>query len=429
MSYHLSFTADQSYMGHLQDCYQHILSQAPLKMALVVQGGGQRGIFTAGVLDAFLEAEFDPFQLYIGTSAGALNLSSYISRQLYFGRDFIVHYTLQDQFFNLYQYISQQKSLDLDWALSQVMPNGEMPLDFQQARAVLKYRQAFACATQRYTLKDRYLAMYQDDWFDVLKASCAIPILYNQLVRFNETDWLDGGISSAIPIREAWRQGADLVVVIRTEPIEHQTAPESPNFFTDWRDRLDMKVPWSLNNKAKEFRLSKLLSVSQHWDQWLRRRWVDVEAKPESMMVFTPTTPLSELNSPIIWMPHHAILQKLNEKKIKPEGMKQEIIKGESFKEMKRKSSEFFDILACYYQNNREINAFMLSPPKDLCVIQIAPEQSLQCRALLSQRADMDLDYMEGFTVGQYFIHGFQSILSEYSESCDDFCPKVKKDT
>ncbi len=43
----------------------------PGKMALVCEGGGQRGIFTAGVLDEFQRAGFNPFDLLIGTSAGA----------------------------------------------------------------------------------------------------------------------------------------------------------------------------------------------------------------------------------------------------------------------------------------------------------------------------------------------------------------------
>ena len=49
--------------------------------ALIAEGGGQRGIFTAGVLDAWLEAKFDPFDLFIGTSAGSQNLTSFLARQ------------------------------------------------------------------------------------------------------------------------------------------------------------------------------------------------------------------------------------------------------------------------------------------------------------------------------------------------------------
>ncbi|MGV3066979.1 patatin-like phospholipase family protein, partial [Proteus mirabilis] len=36
------------------------------KVALVCEGGGQRGIFTAGVLDEFMRSQFDPFDLLLG---------------------------------------------------------------------------------------------------------------------------------------------------------------------------------------------------------------------------------------------------------------------------------------------------------------------------------------------------------------------------
>lgn len=50
------------------------LSLPLAQTALVAEGGGQRGIFTAGILDAWLENDFNPFQLLIGTSAGAQKL-------------------------------------------------------------------------------------------------------------------------------------------------------------------------------------------------------------------------------------------------------------------------------------------------------------------------------------------------------------------
>ncbi|MBC7922105.1 MAG: patatin-like phospholipase family protein, partial [Ferruginibacter sp.] len=43
------------------------------KTALVVEGGGMRGVYPAGVLDAFLLAGFNPFDLYIGVSSGTPN--------------------------------------------------------------------------------------------------------------------------------------------------------------------------------------------------------------------------------------------------------------------------------------------------------------------------------------------------------------------
>lgn len=134
---HLPFTLSTLESEFWQPIAEDFCGKKYQKIALVVQGGGQRGIFTAGVLDAFLEANFNPFQLYIGTSAGALNLSSFISRQEMFGYNFITQYTSQDSFFSLYKYLSQQRSMDLDWALDIVAPDGSMALDFSQAQKTL----------------------------------------------------------------------------------------------------------------------------------------------------------------------------------------------------------------------------------------------------------------------------------------------------
>ena len=90
------------------------------KTALVAQGGGQRGIFTAGVLDAFLLSDFDPFNTYYGTSAGALNLCAYICRQAGLGRSFLLDLTTQPEFFSLFGYIRNKQTLDIDWALDKV---------------------------------------------------------------------------------------------------------------------------------------------------------------------------------------------------------------------------------------------------------------------------------------------------------------------
>ncbi|WP_268580368.1 patatin-like phospholipase family protein, partial [Escherichia coli] len=85
----------------------------PGKMALVCEGGGQRGIFTAGVLDEFQRAGFNPFDLLIGTSAGAQNLSAYICGQMGYARRVITRYTTSAQFFNPLRFVRGGHLIDL----------------------------------------------------------------------------------------------------------------------------------------------------------------------------------------------------------------------------------------------------------------------------------------------------------------------------
>jgi len=50
--------------------------------ALIVEGGAMRSVFSAGLLDGFLQRQFNPFDFCIGVSAGASNLAIFLSGPL-----------------------------------------------------------------------------------------------------------------------------------------------------------------------------------------------------------------------------------------------------------------------------------------------------------------------------------------------------------
>ncbi|MDX2319491.1 MAG: patatin family protein [Moritella sp.] len=322
-----------------------------IKLALVVQGGGQRGIFTAGVFDYFLDAGFDPFELYIGTSAGALNLSSFISRQSKFGYNFIVNYTTDDEFFSLYKYLRKQKPMNLDWALDAVSAKGLTPLDIITARKNLQYRQAFACATRKDTMQDTYLPLYQQNWREVLRASCAVPILYNKKINFNDLEWVDGGVSASVPVQEAWKRGAELIVVVRTEPVE--SVDNGGSVLDDWREKIEARLPQYIEKLSLNQSLDKFKTIHDELTQRL----------------------LSISN--------------------------------------KGKNSEVIEMLTRYYQSYRELNDFLVNPPEGLTVMQIAPKKVLRSRALLSDKDDLEVDYQEGKEAARHFVKHFADILNE----------------
>ena len=51
------------------------------KKALIVEGGGNRGVFSFGVIDSFIKSSFDPFNMYIGVSNGSVVLLWYLLRE------------------------------------------------------------------------------------------------------------------------------------------------------------------------------------------------------------------------------------------------------------------------------------------------------------------------------------------------------------
>ncbi|AGH44362.1 patatin [Paraglaciecola psychrophila 170] len=84
-------------------------------MALIAEGGGQRGIFTAGVLDAWLENDFDPFDLFIGTSAGSQNITSFLSGQKGYAERLISELSRRKRFYQLGRGLVGDNIVDLDW--------------------------------------------------------------------------------------------------------------------------------------------------------------------------------------------------------------------------------------------------------------------------------------------------------------------------
>ena len=85
------------------------------KKALIVEGGGMRGVFAAGVLNAFGSAGFDTFDIYLGVSAGACNLASHLAGQNDRNFDIIERYSISGRFISLGRFICGGHLMDLDW--------------------------------------------------------------------------------------------------------------------------------------------------------------------------------------------------------------------------------------------------------------------------------------------------------------------------
>ncbi|MBK4715664.1 MULTISPECIES: patatin-like phospholipase family protein [Tenebrionibacter/Tenebrionicola group] len=197
----------------------------PGKMALVCEGGGQRGIFTAGVLDEFMINKFDPFHSYFGTSAGAQNLSAFVCHQPGYARRVITGYTTRREFFNPVRFVRGGNLIDLDWLVSETSKT--MPLSMDTALRRFDDGKAFymcACRSDDYAAS--YFSPLHDTWLDIIRASSAIPGFYRSGVMLDNISYQDGGISDAVPVREAARRGAKTLVVIRTVPSQMYYTPQ-----------------------------------------------------------------------------------------------------------------------------------------------------------------------------------------------------------
>jgi predicted patatin/cPLA2 family phospholipase len=186
------------------------------RTALIAEGGGQRGIFTAGVLDSWLVSRYNPFELLIGTSAGAQNLSSFMSGQSGYGHQAITELTRDRRFFKVGHALKRQSTMDLDWYFDEI--NRRMPLNLGCAHQRLEGRRLLFSATSLLSRSAVYFEPNSNNWFELLKASSALPFLYRDGVAIDGDTYVDGGLADPLPVLEAYRRGARQIVVIRTMP-------------------------------------------------------------------------------------------------------------------------------------------------------------------------------------------------------------------
>jgi len=195
----------------------------PAGTALILEGGGTRGFFSAGVLDAFMDAGI-MFPYIAGVSAGAANSLSYVSGQRGRNRLIAERYVGLPQYLGIRNLLRQRSLFGFDFVLKTV-PQQHVYWDktlFDEAPVNL-LTGAIDCQTGQTVWFDKQ-HVQQD--FDVIRASCSIPLV-SPIVEYDGYQLLDGGISSPISIDKSLADGNRFHVVILTRNAGYQKPPLS----------------------------------------------------------------------------------------------------------------------------------------------------------------------------------------------------------
>ena len=188
-----------------------------MKVGIIDVGGGNRGSFGAGVFDYCIEHQIE-FPYVIGVSAGSANGVSYLSKQRGRNKQFYLEYSMRSEYMGIKNWIRKGVFLDLDYIYSTLSnSDGENPVDydaFQNNPAKL-----VVVSTNAETGKAEYFdkSDFAQDNYDVLKASCCIPVICKPYF-LKGKKYYDGGLSDPIPFQKAFADGCDKVIIILTRP-------------------------------------------------------------------------------------------------------------------------------------------------------------------------------------------------------------------
>lgn len=185
----------------------------PQGHALVLEGGGMRGYFNAGVLDALME-EGMQFPYVIGVSAGAANSFSYVSGQYERNKQIIEQWVCDPRYIGKRNLFTCGSVMNMDFIFRE-MPQRYLPVDWDSFyQSPIHY---LVGAFDLISGQTRWLTKQDiDEQADVLIASCSLPFV-SKIVRRQGRLLLDGGLVDAIPIHKSMQDGNGFHVICMTQ--------------------------------------------------------------------------------------------------------------------------------------------------------------------------------------------------------------------
>ena len=186
-----------------------------MKVGLVLEGGGMRALFTAGVLDALLDVKELNIDGIVGVSAGALFGANYVSGQKERAIRYNKKYARDKRYMGLYSWITTGNAVNKEFAFYEIPFKldvfdqekfKESKIDFHVVMTNIENGQA------EYILIEDVL-----EQMEYLRATSALPFA-SKIIEINGKKYLDGGISDSIPIDYCESLGYDKIILILTRP-------------------------------------------------------------------------------------------------------------------------------------------------------------------------------------------------------------------
>ena len=194
-----------------------------MKTGLVLEGGGMRGIYTAGVLDVLDEAGLRPcFDGVIGVSAGAVHGCSFVSGQRGRSIRYFTKYCRDRGFMSVYSLLTTGNAVGEKLCYHDI-PERLDPFD----------NEAFMASPTAFYVGVTNLETGQAEYpritdmrkqMDYMRASASMPYV-SRIVTLEGKPYLDGGIADSVPLAAFERMGyaRNVVVLTKEDGFKHRS--------------------------------------------------------------------------------------------------------------------------------------------------------------------------------------------------------------
>ena len=217
-----------------------------MKVGLVLEGGAMRGMFTAGVLDVFLDEQIH-IDGIVSVSAGALFGVNLPSKQRGRVLRYNKKYLNDKRYMGWHSLFTTGNIVNKDFAFYQL----PVELDvFDQAAFARSGIDFYTVLTNVESGEAEYVKIHDAfEQMETLRATSAMPFV-SKMVEINDKKYLDGGIADSIPLRFCQQLGYDKIIVVLPRPLDYRKTPTNPLLFNAFYRRYPKLVERLTNRYA-----------------------------------------------------------------------------------------------------------------------------------------------------------------------------------
>lgn len=221
-----------------------------MKTCLILEGGAMRGIYTAGVLDSFLEDNILVDAVF-GVSAGALFGINYKSKQANRALRYNLKYVKDKNYMGIYSFLKTGNIMNKDFCFNKLVNEydlfdyktyNENPIDFYAVVTNIETGMA-----EYHLIND----LKNKDDMEYLRASGSMPFL-SKKVKISNSYYLDGALGDSIPIKKAIELGYDKIIVVSTRVLGYQKKKHL-TLLTGLRYFKSPNLVKTINNRYKKY--------------------------------------------------------------------------------------------------------------------------------------------------------------------------------
>ena len=257
-------------------CFQMEEVKKSMKIGLVLEGGAMRGMYTAGVLDTFLDKDFGVDGI-ISVSAGALFGVNYPSRQKGRAIRYNKKFISDKRYISFKSLVSTGNIVNKDFAFYEVpfkydvfdnKTFKESDIDFYVAVTNLQTAQA-----EYVKLIDPLAQM------EVLRATSAMPYV-SRPVEIDGIPYLDGAIADSIPVEQMQKLGYDKIIVILTRTLDYRKS-KPMTWIAKWFYRHYPHFADAVNQRYAMYnrQFENVIKLAEKGDIFVIRPSVDLKIK------------------------------------------------------------------------------------------------------------------------------------------------------